>query len=66
MKALCPSVGLERLCRLFGKTREAFYDHTWRQLDEGMQEALILDLVKSVRCLLPNLGGVKLLPLLKR
>ena len=65
MKALYPSMGLERLCRLFGKTRQAFYDHLWRQGDEQMQEALIIDLVKSVRSFLPHTGGMKLLYLLR-
>ena len=65
MKVLYPSIGLERLCRLFGKTRQAFYDHTWRQGDEEMQEALLVDLVRSVRSSLPQTGGLKLLHLLK-
>jgi putative transposase len=65
MKALYPVVGIERLCRLFGKTRQAFYDHNWRQSDEQMQEALIVDLVRSIRCTLPRVGGLKLMYMLK-
>lgn len=64
MKALYPAIGMDRLCRLFGKTRQAFYDHTWRQSDEDMQEALIIDLVRRVRSSLPHTGGMKLLYLL--
>jgi putative transposase len=54
------SVGMERLCRLFGKTRQAFYDQSWRTSDNQMQEGLILDLVKQVRVLMPKIGSVKL------
>lgn len=65
MKALYPSLGLERLCRLFGKTRQAFYDHTWRYSDDQLQEALITDLVTHIRKSLPKAGGLKLMHLLK-
>lgn len=65
MKALYPHIGLQRLCRLFGKTRQAFYDHGWRSSDDQLQEALIIDLVRAVRRSLPRLGGMKLLHMLK-
>ena len=65
MKALYPHIGLQRLCRLFGKTRQAYYDHLHRQSDDQLQEALIIDLVRSVRCSLPRVGGLKLLHILK-
>ena len=64
MKQHFPSVGLKELCRLFGKTRQAFYDHAWRTSDGQLQEALIVDLVKSHRVGLPNVGGLKLLYML--
>ena len=65
MKELYPSIGIERLCRLFGKTRQAFYDHSWRQGNDQLQEALVVDLVKNIRCSLPKVGGLKLLFLLR-
>ena len=65
MKALCPLVGLERICKLFGKTRQAFYDHRRRHSDDQLQEALIIDLVKSIRKSLPKVGGLKLMHMLK-
>lgn len=65
MKQLYPSIGLGKLCRLFGKTRQAFYDHSWRQNDDQLQEALIIDLVKQVRKSLPKLGTLKLIHILK-
>lgn len=65
MKQLYPSIGLEKLCRLFGKTRQAFYDHTWRGEDTQLQEAIIIDLVKQVRKSLPKVGTLKLIHMLK-
>lgn len=65
MKLYYPGTGLDTLCGLFGKTRQAFYDHLWRQSDDRLQEALIIDLVKGVRTLLPRVGGLKLLIMLK-
>lgn len=65
MKRHYGSVGLEKLCRLFGKSRQAFYDHSWRRSDDKMQEALIIDLVRLVRRTLPKVGTVKLLYMLK-
>jgi putative transposase len=61
MKTQHPAIGLERLCTLFGKTRQAYYDHYWRQSDDQLQEALIVELVRSVRQRLPRLGARKLL-----
>ena len=65
MKDLYPSIGIDRLCKLFGKTRQAFYDHSWRQGNDQLQEALVVDLVKNIRCSLPKVGGLKLLFLLR-
>lgn len=65
MKALYPFIGLGKLCRLFGKTRQAFYDHSRRYGDEQLQEALIVELVKDIRNALPKTGGLKLLHILK-
>jgi putative transposase len=64
MKKHYMAVGLGKLCRLFGKSRQAFYDHCWRRSDDQIQEALIIDLVRSVRKTLPKVGAVKLLYIL--
>jgi putative transposase len=56
---------LEKLCRLFGKTRQAFYDQQSRKSNDELQEALIINLVIMVRKILPKVGGVKLLYMLK-
>jgi transposase InsO family protein len=56
--------GVGRLCRLFGKSRQAFYqkeNYLARQEAEGM---LVLDLVSAVRREIPGLGTHKLYRLL--
>lgn len=65
MKQLYPDVGLGKLCRLFGKSRQAFYDHCRRRSTAGLQEALIIELVQAVKAKLPRTGGLKLLHILK-
>src|SRR3954447_22852207 len=65
MKTHYPATGLERLCTLFGKTRQGYYDHYWRQSDDQLQEALMVELVRSVRQRLPKLGARKLLMVLE-
>ena len=60
MKQYYSAVGLQRLCRLFGKTRQAAYDHAWRSSNAQMQEAIIIDLVKQIRSTLPKTGTLKL------
>jgi putative transposase len=65
MKEYYPSVGLKRLCGLFGKTRQAFYDHAQRNDSALFEDALVIDFVKSYRMVLPKVGAVKLLHMLK-
>jgi len=65
MKELYPFVSLERLCGLFGKTRQAYYDYSNRGSDHQLQEAVIIELVRSIRAVLPKVGGHKLLFMLR-
>lgn len=60
MKHYYPLIGVERLCRLFGKTRQAFYDHNWRTVDEQFNEAIILDKVRGIRQQIPGIGAGQL------
>ena len=64
MKSDYPDLSKGVLCRLFGKTRHAFYDHLWRQQDDTIKEEIILQLVHNIRTRLPRLGTRKLLFLL--
>lgn len=58
-------VGLEKLCGLFGKTRQAFYDISWRSRDEQLHEAFIIDRVKTIRESIKGIGGLQLHNMLK-
>jgi len=66
MKQYYPFIGLERLCRLFGKTRQAFYEHGWRDVNEQFNEGIIIDKVRSLRQQMPGIGGLPLHRLLKQ
>jgi transposase InsO family protein len=65
MKQYYPSAGLGQLCGLFGKTRQAFYDITRRSGDDQLQEAFIIDKVKSIRQQIKGIGGSQLHVMLK-
>jgi putative transposase len=59
-------ISMEVLCRLFGKTRHAYYDNQWRHQNETIKDDIILQLVHKIRnTALPRLGTRKLLILLK-
>lgn len=60
MKQDYPRQGIGSLCRLFGKTRHAYYDHQWRSLDQGLQDEVVLQHVHQIRTHLPRVGTVKL------
>ena len=65
MKQFYPSTGLEKLCGLFGRTRQAFYDQGWRSSDEQLEEAFIIDRVKTIRKRIQGIGAVQLHGMLK-
>lgn len=54
-----------KLCRLFGKTRHAYYDHQWRKGAISLKDELVLHLVTQIRQSLPRLGCRKLLHVLR-
>jgi putative transposase len=47
-------------CRLFGKSRQAFYEQRNEVNDKGLQDALVLKLVDEIRRDLPRCGADKL------
>ena len=53
-------MGVGPLCRLFGKSRQAFYHRKHSFLEKEQQELIVLELVAQVRRELPGLGGHKL------
>lgn len=66
MKQYYPHIGLQRLCGLFGKTRQAYYEHSWSTADGELEEALVVDLVRQLRTTMPGVGGVKLLQIVRQ
>jgi len=52
-------MGVGPLCILFGKTRQAYYDHIWHLCDRNAQDDIALEMVRLVRRELPGLGGHK-------
>lgn len=60
MKHDYPRSGIGVLCRLFGKTRHAYYDALWRKENSLVREDVILQEVIAVRNNLPRIGTRKL------
>lgn len=60
MKQDFPQFGIAVLCRLFGKTRHAYYDSLWRKEGALVKEDIILQEVLAIRKDLPRLGTRKL------
>jgi putative transposase len=60
MKQYYPRVGLGQLCGLFGKTRQAYYDHSSQLSSRNMGKAIVLDMVQRTRQQLPKVGMIKL------
>jgi putative transposase len=60
MKQDHPRTGMMVLCRLFGKTRHAYYDALWRKENSLVKEDVILQEVINIRKDLPALGTRKL------
>jgi putative transposase len=60
MKQDFPKLGIAVLCRLFGKTRHAYYDSLWRKESSLVKEDSILQEVLNIRKDLPRLGTRKL------
>ncbi len=60
MRQKYPHVGVGTLCGLFGKTRNAFYEHQRRATAHALLDGLVLALVADLREDLPRLGTRKL------
>jgi putative transposase len=65
MKDSYRSISLVRFCRLFGITRQAFYQHFQAIEDLSTEQQLVINKVKEIRRLHPVLGGRKLYCLLQ-
>jgi len=65
MRMLYPTTALERLCGVFGKTRQAFYDLEKRDGKHQMEDNLLLGLIRPIKEQMPATGGHKLLEMLR-
>lgn len=65
MKDTYPAVGLARLCRLLGITRQSYYQHFWSLSDTTLDQELVLKKVRALRQIHPVIGGKKLYCLLQ-
>lgn len=65
MRQYYPSTGLEQLCGLFGKTRQAFYEQSWHMADQQLEQAYIVEMIRDLRKSMPGVGGIKLHKILK-
>ncbi len=61
MKRHSVPIGRSKLCRLFGKSRQVFYDLSNRQTDS----LRLVDTIKIIRADLPRIGELKLLFLIR-
>lgn len=60
MKQDFPKLGIRLLCRLFGRTRHAYYDHQWRVQDLGLRDEIVLQHVLQIRKQQTRIGTLKL------
>lgn len=65
MKVYYKGTGLGVLCGLVGKTRQAFYECSWRKEKAQFEAGIIVDLVKEERHIAKRVGGKKLYLILK-
>jgi putative transposase len=65
MKDNYRAVGLARLCRLLGVTRQSYYQYFWNLSDATLEQQLVIDQVKAIREIHPVIGGKKLHRLLQ-
>jgi putative transposase len=65
LRQMYPRYSLGYYCRLFGKSRQSWYEQQNKADDQDMAEALVIKLVKEIRAGLPRCGVAKLYFLLQ-
>jgi putative transposase len=60
MKDNYRQISLSRFCRLFGVTRQAYYQHFWNQEFINIEQNLVLQEVRKIRRRHKHMGGRKL------
>lgn len=56
---------MDRMCELFGKSRQAYYQKGKITFDDSSREEILRQMVKAQRRLMPRLGGRKLIHLIQ-
>lgn len=65
MKEMYSHLSLKYICKLFGKSRQGWYDLGNHQGGKVLKNELILDKVREIRREFPKMGGIKLRVLVK-
>lgn len=65
MKERKPNLGLSKICRLFGVTRQAYYQYFERNIDTELEHELIITEVLKIRRQNPRIGTRKLYVMLE-
>jgi putative transposase len=65
MKDNYRAIGLARLCRLLGVSRQSYYQYFWSFSDATVETELVLNEVGAIRKIHPVIGGKKLYCLLQ-
>lgn len=60
-----PEFGLQAICCVFGKSRQAYYKYLKEEKKQLYQEAIIVKMIAEIRVQMPRIGGRKLFYLLK-
>ena len=53
-------MGVGPLCKLFGKSRQAYYNRKWELTEREQTEIVVVELIRQIRRELPGLGGHKM------
>lgn len=65
MKSRYTKIGVERLCRQFGKTRQSFYEKSLHYEERLEEEFIVIEMVSEIRREMPKIGTHKLYQMLK-
>jgi hypothetical protein len=58
-------ISIGTLCKWFGISRQAYYQHEWKTSEEVLQYGIVLAEIKNIRQYHPKLGTRKLQELLR-
>ena len=65
MKLCEPRIGIERLCGLFGLSRQAYYNYRKRSVQKYLETDQVIKLIKAVRSVHPRMGCRKIYSTIK-